>query len=139
MGNPRTITDLNAPIRSIMASVTITITPSATLREVTDLLAENDIGAVPVVGAKDKSLVGIVGERDVIRAIAEGLDLDAERVGDVMTLSAESIAPTITIGVASEKMLQGGIRHLPVVTDDEKLAGIVSIRDLLAAHDSVSR
>ena len=64
MGNPRTVTDLDAPARSIMASATIETGPEATLREVIDLLAENDIGTVPVIDPRDRKLIGIMGERD---------------------------------------------------------------------------
>lgn len=138
MGNPRTITDLDAPARSIVASATIETGPETTLREVIDLLAENDIGTVPVIDPKHRTLIGIVGERDLVRAISEGVDLDAERVGDVMVFDTSTLHATTTVRQAAAMMLEGGIRHLPLVDDDESLRGILSIRDLLAAYAALA-
>lgn len=138
MGNPRTITDLDQPVRDIMATVSIEMGPVATLREVADLLSENDIGSVPVIHREDRSLIGIVGERDLVRALADNVDLEDARVGDVMTFSAVTVTPDTTVRQATERMTDGGIRHLPVVGDDGKLIGVLSMRDLLTAHATVS-
>lgn len=137
MGNPRTISSLDEPVRAIMASVSIETGPLGSVRDVVDLLAENDIGAVPVIDKKTRELIGIVGERDVVRVLFNGVDLDTERVGEVMTFSASSVLPTDSIRHATSLMTEGGIRHLPVVDEDNKLMGMLSIRDLLAAHKAI--
>lgn len=139
MGNPRTVTDLDAPARSIMASATIETGPEATLREVIDLLAENDIGTVPVIDPRDRKLIGIMGERDLVRAMSDGVDIDVERVGDVMVFDTSTLHASTTIRQAASMMIEGGIRHLPLVDDDNSLRGILSIRDLLAAYAAVAR
>ena len=52
-----------------------------------------------------------------------------------MSVQVEHVAPDVPIEVATARMVEGGIRHLPVI-DGERLVGMVSIRDLLAAHAS---
>lgn len=138
MGNPRTITSLDEPISHVMATVSIEIGPVATIREIIDVLAENDIGSVPVVDRETRRLIGVVGERDVVRSFADGVDVDSERVSDVMTFTALTVTPTTTIRRATELMEEGGIRHLPVVDNDSKLVGMLSMRDLLSAHVTVA-
>jgi CBS domain-containing protein len=133
MGNPRTAAGPQAPVRDVMAQVTISVSAADTLTSVAEHLAENDIGALPVmVGAQ---LRGIVTERDLIRAMAEGADPDEERAGEWMTTDVESVGPDTPIEVATGAMVDGGVRHLPVL-DGERLVGMLSVRDLLTAHAS---
>jgi CBS domain-containing protein len=74
-------------------------------------------------------IAGIVTERDVLRAVAEGR-IEGTSVGDWMTRHPETIEPTDTTSIAATLMIHGGFRHLPVV-DGEQVVGIVSIRDLM--------
>ena len=136
MSNPRLIEDLDESVRSVMSSVVIQTKPTTTLRALIETLSENDIGVVPVI--EGDRLAGIVGERDIIRALADGVDLDLERAGDIMTFSAESVGPDTTVRQARAAMLEGGIRHLPVQGDDGKLIGLISNRDLLVAHAAIA-
>ena len=75
-------------------------------------------------------LVGVFTERDVLRAVAEGLTA-AAMVGDWMTRGPETIEPEQPAEHAAVLMIHGGFRHLPVVETDGKVVGIVSIRDLM--------
>jgi CBS domain-containing protein len=136
MGNPRTAAGPQAPVRDVMASVTIEVGLTDTLTAVAELMAENDVGALPILAGG--RLQGIVTERDLVRAMADSADTDAERVSDRMTIEVESVPPDTPIEVATGRMLQGGIRHLPVV-DGERLVGMVSIRDLLTAYATFSQ
>lgn len=131
MGNPRTAAGPEAPVRDVMASVAIDVSLTDSLASVAELMVENDVGALPILAGG--SLKGILTERDLVRAMAEGTDPDEERVGERMTVQVESVSSTTPIERATELMLQGGIRHLPVV-DGEKLVGMLSIRDLLTAY-----
>lgn len=135
MGNPREAEGLSAPVRSIMAECTITIGPASAMRTVADLIAENDVGAIPVL--RDNALVGVVGERDVARALADDGDVEEERVGDWMAADVSAIDGDVTIERAAHTMLEGGVRHLPVV-DGDKVVGMVSMRDLLACYVSLT-
>jgi len=105
--------------------------PVWTLRVCAQIMAERRIGAVMVVDG-DK-LTGIVSERDIVfRAAAQGLDLDKVTVEAIMTPNPATIGPRDSAQTALSMMQKHGFRHLPVVEED-RIIGIVSIRDLFAA------
>ena len=119
---------IGAILRGRTGSV-ISAQPDDTVRAVADLLAQNRIGAVPVVDGD--AVVGIFSERDIIRLISsygpEALD---RRIDDVMTKSPITCAPDMAVIVALSQMTQKRIRHLPVV-EGGKMVGFVSIGDLV--------
>ena len=119
-----------APVASVMHRSTVSVRPDTTIRQVAETLAREEVGAVVVKGSD--GLVGIVSERDLVRALSEGVDPDAERAADVMTFDLLSVESAASIDDVARLMLDGGVRHLPVV-DAGGPVGIVSIRDLLAA------
>jgi CBS domain-containing protein len=91
-------------------------------------MLEENIGAVAV--CEGPRLVGIFTERDVLRLAGEPADLDAVRVGDVMTRTVVTISPDDDIRAAAELMGAQKIRHVPVVQDGN-LLGMIGIRDVL--------
>jgi CBS domain-containing protein len=106
-----------------------TTTSSATVVELLALLAERNIGALPVVDGGE--LVGIVSERDVVRRLHElGRDLLDVTVGDLMTRDVVTCTPKDSAADLARVMTERRIRHLPVC-DDRGLVGIVSIGDLV--------
>jgi CBS domain-containing protein len=105
----------------------LTITAGATLGEAAAQMAERGVGAVVVL--EGEAIAAILTERDVMRAVAGGQDGSA-RVADWMTRHPDTIEPTDTTDHAASLMIHGGFRHLPVL-EDGKVAGIVSIRDLM--------
>jgi CBS domain-containing protein len=107
----------------------ISIGGDARVSEAIALLADKRIGALPVVaGGK---VAGIFSERDVIycMATAGAAALD-QRVADVMTAPAKTVAPNQGVLAALSLMTQRRFRHLPVVEGDS-LVGFVSIGDLV--------
>ena len=106
------------------------IEPGATMKSAVALLAEKRIGAVLVLGA-DNRIVGILSERDIVRAIAErsAAALD-EPVSRSMTRKVSTCTETETIATLMERMTEGKFRHLPVV-DQGRLVGIISIGDVV--------
>lgn len=106
------------------------IEPGATLKAAMALLAEKRIGAVMVLGA-DHRIVGILSERDIVRAIAErGPAALEEPVSRSMTRKVSTCTESETIATLMERMTEGKFRHLPVV-EQGRLAGIVSIGDVV--------
>ena len=88
---------------------------------------ERRVGAAVVL--EGDALLGILTERDVLRAVGEGR-VDGTNVADWMTRHPETIEPSESTDTAATLMIHGGFRHLPVV-EDGKVVGIVSIRDLM--------
>ena len=107
-----------------------TIEPNASLAAAVRLLAEKRIGAALIVGA-DRRIVGIISERDIVRALAErGAAVLDEPVSGAMTREVETCNESETIASIMERMTAGKFRHVPVV-EQGRLAGIVSIGDVV--------
>jgi CBS domain-containing protein len=108
----------------------ITIEPAASLNAAVRLLAEHRIGAAPILGA-DRRIVGILSERDIVRALAErGAAALDEPVSQVMTRKVSTCNERETVITIMERMTAGKFRHVPVV-DQGRLVGIVSIGDVV--------
>ena len=108
----------------------VTIEPNANLAAAVELLAEKHIGAVVIVGA-DRRVVGILSERDIVRALAEqGRKALDEPVSAAMTRKVSTCHERETISSIMERMTLGKFRHVPVV-DQGRLAGIISIGDVV--------
>lgn len=106
-----------------------TVDPTATVVEAARRMADADVGSLAVM--QGGRLIGIFTERDLLRSVASGHDLDTHVVGNAMTASPDVAPPDIDVETAARWMAETGYRHLPVVGDD--LAGIISIRDLMMA------
>jgi len=108
----------------------VAIEPSASLAAAAKLLAQKRIGAVVILGA-DHRLVGILSERDIVRALAEiGTDALDKPVSAVMTRNVSTCNEGEAISSIMERMTAGKFRHMPVV-DQDRLVGMVSIGDVV--------
>ena len=108
----------------------VTIEPTADLTAATKLLVEQRIGAVVVLGA-DHRVVGILSERDIVRALAEhGPTVLNKPVSQAMTRDVKTCSEGDTIESLMDRMTTGKFRHMPVV-EQGKLIGIVSIGDVV--------
>ncbi|EFQ82961.1 CBS domain protein [Aeromicrobium marinum DSM 15272] len=118
-------------VRDIMTTkgsdVVHTISPEASVRELLDLLAEHDIGAL-VVSTDGDRLAGIVSERDVVRKLRGVPDPNAATVATIMTAEVITCGPDDSAGSLMAIMTQRRVRHVPVV-DDGHLVGILSVGD----------
>ncbi len=102
-----------------------------TVYEAVDVMAKNNVGAVPVLDEGGK-LRGIFSERDLmIRCAAKKLDMQNTKIDDVMTRGVILMEAHDSYNDCMNIMKQEGIRHVPV-RDGEKLIGVVSMRDLMA-------
>jgi CBS domain-containing protein len=101
-----------------------------TLEVAADRMSWHQVGALPVL--EGQRLVGIVTERDLTAALAEGADPGVTPVADYMTPAPEVLGPDSELTDAAHLMLELGIRHLPVVRSGQ-LVGVLSMRDVLDA------
>lgn len=107
----------------------VVLAPDTTLRAATTTLWEAATGAA-VVGTAENPL-GVLSERDVVMALAEGADPDAITVAEAMTPRVIAARPDDRLVDVAYLMLDDAIRHVPVVDDDGAVTGVVSVRDLL--------
>jgi CBS domain-containing protein len=123
--------------RTHMSRDLLTVDPADTLTEVAKRMVAKDVGAVLVYDGG--SLCGILTERDVLRAVADGID-DSTHVRERMTPNPETLDADDTTEHAAVLMIHGGFRHLPVIEGGE-VVGVLSIRDLMRVvlEDSVPR
>lgn len=115
--------------------VLITTEPDETLVDAAGRMNCYQIGALPVY--EQHRLVGIVTERDIVAALAEGADPATATVADYMTDRPVTVAPDDDLAVATRRMADLGVRHLPVV-DGHQLVGMLSIRDLVVEQATTS-
>ena len=113
--------------RNHMSRNLLTVEPGVRLTEVAQRMVDRDVGAVLV--CDGGRLVGILTERDVLRAVAGGLD-ESSVVADWMTRDPDTLDPDETTRQAATLMIHGGFRHLPI-TDGSDVVGMLSIRDLM--------
>jgi len=114
-----------------------TVTKDATIKDVVFFMAEKGVGLVPVM--ESGKLVGVFSERDLVkRVIAENKSLDETRVESVM--STKLIVADINEANESvlAKMKEGNTRHILII-ENEKLIGVLAMRDLLELDLSVCK
>lgn len=112
----------------------IAVADSATLADAARTLAQHRIGAV-IVRDKADGLAGILSERDVVRAIAEDGPLALERnVSAYMTHSVVTCAECDMVEGLMEVMTRGRFRHVPVLDEEQKLSGLISIGDVVKSR-----
>jgi CBS domain-containing protein len=123
--------------RAHMSRDLVSVAPELPLTEVAKRMVARDIGAALVMDGS--RLVGILSERDILRAVAQGIEEDT-LVSDWMTRDPETMGPDDTTEHAAVLMIHGGFRHLPVTEGDE-VVGMLSIRDLMRVvlEDAVPR
>lgn len=108
----------------------VTITPSTTMAETARVLAQHRIGCV-VVTSGEGDIVGMLSERDIVRALAkDGADILGREAGAYMTRTVETGTPVETITHVMERMTRGKFRHIPIC-EGHALVGIVSIGDVV--------
>ena len=117
-------------VRDLVAGDVVWVAPEATLRKGAEMMVSTEVGSVAV--EVDGALEGIFTERDLLRAVAEGADLDTEPISTWMTEYPDSFDPEMGVEEAAEWMLATGFRHLPVV-DGGDVVGVISIKDVLWA------
>ncbi len=116
-----------------MSQTVVSCRPEDTIETIATILSAKHIGAMPVRNAEG-AMVGIVSERDIVRALSEhGAKVGELRVRDIMTEDVVSCGPDDTIDHARGLLHKHGFRHLPVL-ENGQIKGFLSIRDLLESR-----
>ena len=117
-------------IRKFAKTDVVKAYPNTSIREVARLMAQRKVGLVVLVDPRDpQRVVGVVSERDIVRAVAYDVSLDAA-VENIATKNVITLDHMEHVAKAAEVFGKYGIRHV-VVTRDGKLYGVLSIRDLI--------
>jgi CBS domain-containing protein len=119
-----------ASILKFKGSDVVTSTANRSLLHIAQLLTQHGIGCIVIVG-NDDEIVGIVSERDLMRAIGQGgPEVLKEPVSEFMTKTVVTAGEADTINRLMSEMTTRRFRHMPVVEKD-RLIGLVSIGDLI--------
>ncbi|MGH2655570.1 MAG: CBS domain-containing protein [Actinomycetota bacterium] len=115
-------------VRAVYTQRLVRARSEESITEAASRMDFEEVGALPVF--EGAHLVGILTERDVVRAVADGVDPSATQLGEYMTAEPLTTPVDADLSEAAEKMLELGARHLPV-EDRGEVIGMISARDLL--------
>jgi CBS domain-containing protein len=122
-------------VKDVMTEATVTESGTDSLRKAAERMWRQQTGSLLVTAGGQ--LIGIITERDVLRAVALGGDPDRSSVDDVMTADLFTVHPDMPLQEAAREMAKRWIRHLPVVQDGQVL-GVVSMRDVTGVFAALS-
>ena len=119
-------------IKDVMTTRPRAVTPDTPLRNVAELMATEDVGAIPVVDGD--RLLGMITDRDiVVRAVAKGKDPQGMPASAIASKELVTVEPDQDLSDALTLMAQHQVRRLPVVAEDNRLVGVVSQADVAFA------
>lgn len=125
-------------VGDIVTRSLVTISQDKTVLDAAKLMVENNLGLLVVCDAKDKAkLAGVVSERDIIRTIASGGKLTIP-VNEISTKGVITVKSSSDVAEAAKAMNKNKIRHVVVVDDQDKLVGVVSMRDLVGERATLT-
>jgi len=123
-------------VREAMTDNVYIVTPDQSIRDAARLMAQNDIGSLPV--GENERLVGMITDRDIaVRAVADGKSPDT-KVRDVMSSEVLYCFEDETLEQVARNMGDMKVRRLPVLDREKRLVGIVSVGDLARTEDEVT-
>ena len=115
--------------KDLMTKEVITVNEEMSVVNLAKILCENKISGVPVVD-KDKKLVGVVTEKDLINIIFSG-NVRNTKVGDIMSRNIIKFTPDTDIDKIALAISEKNVRRGTIVDDKDKVVGIVSRRDII--------
>jgi len=123
-------------VADVMTKASVTESPADSLKAAAARMWSQQTGSLLVMDGDE--LVGIITERDVMKAVARGVDVDTTAVSDVMTREVQTVAPETSLHEAARLMATRWIRHLPVVSSGA-VVGMVSQRDLVGVLAALAK
>ena len=121
-------------ISEMMTDRLVTVGPDDPVTAAAAAMREHDIGDVLV--TEDRVVRGVITDRDVaVRVVAAGLDPASTAVRDVASQQVVSVRPDEPVASAVKKMREHAVRRLPVVDDDGRAVGVITIGDLASYDD----
>jgi len=120
-------------VKKLLRREPIVVELGTSLRQAAQIMVREGVGLLPIVSPGDRRRVlGVISERDFVKAFATQRGLDDLNVEDVGTMGdVVAIREDASVGEAARLMLDRGIRHLVVVDAEGKLVGVISIRDVV--------
>ena len=116
-------------VRDVMTANPDCVSQGDSILDAARIMRDSDTGVVPVVDGK--KIIGLITDRDiVVRAIADGKDINSVRVNEVMTKQVRSVKEDTPVDEVFNLMSSAEIRRVPVVNNSNEIVGIVSIGDL---------
>lgn len=125
--DPKTLT-----VRDVMEDAIVTVGPQTKGYTIARLMADGDVGSVPVV-EEDLTLVGLVGEFDLLRVMDEGQDLGELTAADIMTRDVVTVTEEMLVTDVVHLLQSRHLIRVPVVNGNS-LIGIVARRDIVFAY-----
>lgn len=120
-------------IANVMSRDVRLIGPDETIQAAAQMMEDEDIGFLPV--GEDDRLIGMLTDRDIaLRAVAKGKDPKKTKVRDVMSEQVFYCSEDTEVDDAADNMAELRIRRMPIVDDEKRLVGVVSIGDLSFRH-----
>jgi CBS domain-containing protein len=120
------------PVSALAGSAVVRVEKDASLRHAAEIMTEEDVGLL-LVGHEPE--FGVVSERDITRAVAEGLDPECTRAAEIAHRSLVWCDADTPVAEVAEEMMEQWVRHI-LIEENGRLIGLVSIRDLLGFYAS---
>jgi CBS domain-containing protein len=116
-------------VADVMVKEVVCVEPSASLTDAARAMEEANVGMLPVV--QDGKVLGVITDRDiVVRAVAQEADPASTAVGDCLSINAIVAHPEWSTEQAMQTMAQAQIGRLPVLDDDDRLVGVVTLSSM---------
>jgi CBS domain-containing protein len=117
-------------IKDVMTANPKTVTERDSVLDAARIMRDSDTGIVPVVD-NGRKIIGLITDRDiVVRAIADGKDINNVRVNEVMSKQVRTVNEDSSVREALDVMSGAQVRRVPVVNRNNELVGIVSMKDI---------
>lgn len=118
------------PVEAVMSPAVVRVPADATLRDAARVMSEAGIGSVVIEADPD----GLVTERDLLRPMADGTNVDEAKAADYVASGHPTVPPETPLNTAARRMVERGVRHCIVAKDGETV-GVLSMRDVVRILD----